>query len=61
MRAVFAEVAVEGNITISKIVNQTGISRPVFNNLIIKLKENKVAEITNQGAKELKLSSQIKI
>ena len=55
MRAIFAEVAAEGNITISKIVNQTGISRPVFNNLIVKLKEDKVAEITNQGAKGAKI------
>lgn len=55
MRAIFAEVAAEGNITISKIVNQTGISRPVFNNLIVKLKEDKVAEITNQGAKGTKI------
>lgn len=55
MKAVFAEVSAEGNIVISKMIEKTGISRPVFNNLIVKLKEDKVAEVTNQGAKGTKI------
>ena len=34
-----------------KIVEETGISRPVFKNLFVKLEKNKVATITNQGVK----------
>lgn len=40
-----------GNISISKIVEETGISRPVFKNLFLKLEKHKIAQIINQGVK----------
>lgn len=49
--AVARSIGVEGNITISKLVDETHISRPVYNNLLIKLKENNVAEVNNMGMK----------
>lgn len=39
------------NISISKIVEETNISRPVYKNLLVKMKDNGVAEIDNQGVK----------
>lgn len=41
----------EGNISIIQLINQFGISRPVFNSLFQKMKENNCAEIENQGVK----------
>jgi predicted nucleotidyltransferase len=41
----------EGNITISKLVEENSISRPVYNNLIKKLKEYHIADILNMGMK----------
>lgn len=40
-----------GNISISKIVEETGISRPVYKNLFIKLEKDNIALINNQGVK----------
>lgn len=51
LAAVARSIGVEGNITISKLVDETHISRPVYNNLLVKLKENNVAEINNMGMK----------
>lgn len=44
-------------VSISKIVEETGISRPVFKNLFIKMEQNKIAIINNMGVKgtEIKL------
>lgn len=41
----------EGVIKISQLSKETNISRPVFNNLLQKLKENNLAEVTNNGSK----------
>jgi hypothetical protein len=42
---------IEGNISISQLVQISSISRPVFNNLLQKMKNSYVAEIDNQGVK----------
>lgn len=39
------------SISISKIIEETGISRPVWKNLLLKLEQNNVATIVNKGAK----------
>lgn len=41
----------QGNISISQLVANSSISRPVFKNLIQKMKDNLVAEVENQGVK----------
>ena len=41
----------EGNVSIVKMVEKTGISRPVFMGLIQKMKDHKIAEIKNMGVK----------
>lgn len=41
----------EGCVSISQLVNKTGISRPVFNNILNKMKDCGVAEIANKGVK----------
>lgn len=45
------EDGMEGNISISQLTNETSISRPVFKNVIQKMKDNMIAEIENQGVK----------
>lgn len=49
--SIIDSIGSEGNITISKLVDKYGISRTVYNNLIKKMKENKVAEVLNMGVK----------
>lgn len=49
--SIVKEIGAEGNITISKLVEKNSISRPVYNNLITKLKEYGVATVVNQGMK----------
>lgn len=41
----------EGNVTISKLVKEYTISRPVYNNLLLKLQKYNVAEVVNMGVK----------
>lgn len=41
----------EGIISISQLVNQHPISRPVFKSVLQKLKDMEIAEITNMGVK----------
>ena len=41
----------EGNISIATIVEETGISRPVYKNLLTKLEKDNIAKINNQGVK----------
>ena len=45
------EIHDEGNIIISQLVKENSISRPVYNNLLIKMKEMRVAEVENKGVK----------
>lgn len=40
-----------GTIVISKIIDETNISRPVWKNLLLKMENNKIAKITNRGVK----------
>lgn len=49
--SIVSEIHEEGNITISKLVEKNKISRPVYNNLLVKMKENKIANIVNMGMK----------
>lgn len=42
---------IDGNISISNLVENSSISRPVFKNVLQKMKDNKIAEIDNQGMK----------
>ncbi len=49
--SIVKEIGAEGNITISKLVEKNSISRPVYNNLFVKMKENNVASIVNMGMK----------
>lgn len=49
--SIVKEIGEEGNITISKLVEKNSISRPVYNNLITKMKEHNVAAVTNMGMK----------
>lgn len=65
--SIIKEIGEEGNIVVSKLVEKNNISRPVYNNLINKMKENKIAIIENMGMKgiyvkitepELRLESQ---
>ena len=49
--SIIHEIGEEGNVTISKLVDEYRISRPVYNNLLAKLKENDVAEVVSMGAK----------
>ena len=41
----------EGNVTISKLVKDYVISRPVYNNLLLKLQKYDIATVANMGAK----------
>ena len=41
----------EGNVSIVKMVEKSGVSRPVFMGLIQKMKDHKIAEVKNMGVK----------
>lgn len=43
------------NISILKAIEETGISRPVWNNLFSKIEKNKIAVIHNMGVKGMKI------
>lgn len=49
--SIVKEIGTEGEIAISKLIKKNAISRPVYTNLIIKLKEYGVAEVANKGIK----------
>lgn len=49
--SIVKEIGAEGNITISKLIEKNAISRPVYNNLISKLKEHNIASVVNMGMK----------
>jgi ribosomal protein S25 len=49
--SIIREIGDEGNITISKLVERNSISRPVYNNLMTKLKEHNIASVVNMGMK----------
>ena len=49
--AIVKEIGDNGEISLSKMIEKHAISRPVFNNLLNKLKEYNIAVITNRGVK----------
>lgn len=51
LKAIIEEINIEGNISVSKIVEKTKISRPVYTNLFTKMTNYKVAKVTSQGVK----------
>lgn len=50
-QSILNSIADEGNITISKLVKEYTISRPVYNNLLLKLQKYNIAEVVNMGVK----------
>lgn len=51
LKYILSEIKNEGNISIVTLTELSGISRPVFSNLFLKLKQYRMAEIDNQGVK----------
>lgn len=51
LAAIIEEIYQEGNISVVKMVQKAGVSRPVFDNLLAKLKNHNIAEVANQGVK----------
>lgn len=51
LNSIVAAIGIEGNFSIVKMIQATGISRPVFTSLNQKLKEYGIAEVENQGVK----------
>lgn len=49
--AIFKEIGEEGNISVVKMIQKTGLSRPVFTSLLQKMEKYHVAIIKNQGVK----------
>ena len=50
-RAIYAEIGSEGDISVSKMIQNTGISRPVYNSLLNTLANTHCAEIDAHGVK----------
>jgi predicted nucleotidyltransferase len=50
-QSIIRKIGWEGTVIISKLVEENKISRPVYNNLLIKMQRYGVAEITNMGVK----------
>ena len=50
-RAIYAEIGIEGDISVSKMIQNTGISRPVYNSLLNTLASTHCAEIDAHGVK----------
>lgn len=49
--AIKTEIGNEGNISVVKMMQKTGLSRPVFTSLLQKMEKYGVAQIKNQGVK----------
>lgn len=54
--AIVKKIHEEGTVIISNLIKETPHSRAVYNNLINKMKEHKVAEITNMGVKGIHIN-----
>lgn len=50
-RAIYTEIGSEGDISVSKMIQNTGISRPVYNSLLNTLANTHCAEIDAHGVK----------
>ena len=48
---IIERIGAEGYVSLSTLIPVTGVSRPVYNSLFMKLKENKIAEVAASGAK----------
>ena len=51
LNSIYTEIQAEGNFALSKMVEKFSISRPVYQNLLNKLKEYSIAEVASQGMK----------
>lgn len=51
LAAIRETIGAEGNISIVKMIQKTGHSRPVFTSLLAKMEKYGVAEVKNQGVK----------
>lgn len=49
--AITEEIGNSGNISVVKMIQKTGLSRPVFTSLLQKMEKYGVAQIKNQGVK----------
>ena len=49
--AIREEIGFSGNISIVKMIQKTGISRPVFTSLLTKMEKFSIARVKNQGVK----------
>ena len=49
--SIIEEIGKEGNISVVKMIQKTGYSRPVFTSLLSKMETYKVADVQNQGVK----------
>lgn len=49
--AIREAIGLSGNISIVKLIQQTNLSRPVWNSLLTKMEKFGIAQIKNQGAK----------
>ena len=49
--SIIEEIGEEGNISVVKMIQKTGHSRPVFTSLLSKMETYKIAEVQNQGVK----------
>jgi hypothetical protein len=55
-KSIIKEIGSSGTVVVSKLVKDTMISRPVYNNLIEKLKLYDIAEITSMGVKGMNIN-----
>ena len=51
INSIIKHIQNEGMISLSNLIAETGISRPVYNNLLVKLDKFNMAEIKNHGVK----------
>ena len=51
LKSIINTIGYEGNFSIVKLIQSSGISRPVFTSINQKLKEYQMAEVENQGVK----------
>ena len=50
-KAIFDEIGEAGNISVVKMIQKTGLSRPVFTSLLQKMEKYNIALVKNQGVK----------
>ena len=50
-QAIYEEIGLSGNISVVKMIQKTGLSRPVFTSLLQKMEKYNVATVKSQGVK----------